>query len=63
MYVGVYVGVHLIGMQFIVQLQLLLYVKLDFVAFKVEKREQMTFTAEVLEIRIFDCPGILPWVC
>jgi len=62
-YVGVYVGVHLIRMQFIVQLQLLLYVKLNFVAFKVEKREQMTFTAEVWEMRIFDCPGILPWEC
>jgi hypothetical protein len=49
-------------MQFVVQLQLLLYVKLNFVAFKVEKREQMT-TAEVWEMRIFDCPGVLPWEC
>jgi hypothetical protein len=48
-------------MQVIVQQQLLLYVKLNFVAFKVEKRRQMTFTAEVWEMRIFDCPGILPW--
>jgi hypothetical protein len=44
-------------MQFIVELQLLLYVKLNFVAFKVEKREQMTFIAEVWEMRIFDCRG------
>jgi hypothetical protein len=42
--------VNLIGMQLSVRLQLLLYVKLNFVAFKAEKREQMTITAEVQEI-------------
>ena len=42
-------------MQLSVRLQLLLYVKLNFVAFKAEKREQMTITAEVQEIWIFDC--------
>jgi hypothetical protein len=63
LYVCIYADVHLIRMQFIVHLQLLLYVKLNFVTFKVEKRAQMTFTAEVREMRIFDCPGVLPWEC
>jgi hypothetical protein len=49
-YIYIYIGMHLIKMQLSVHLQLLHYIKLNSVAFKAEKREQMTITPEVQEI-------------